>query len=149
MLLFGIQILTNMLNVMGQKKESSYNKLTAKEQAVILRKGTEQAFTGALLNNKIEGVYVCKQCDQPLFLSKDKFESSCGWPSFDDEIKNSIIRIPDLGRTEIVCSNCKAHLGHVFHNEGFTNKNTRHCVNSISMKFIPRDKIFNKNEIPK
>lgn len=141
-----VLIFVNMFNVMGQKKKEDYNKLSAAEQAIIINKGTERAFTGELLKNKLEGVYVCRQCDQPLFLSADKFESSCGWPSFDDEIKNSIIRVPDFGRTEIVCSNCKAHLGHVFNNEGFTTKNTRHCVNSVSMKFISKDKIMDNKD---
>lgn len=116
---------------------TKYNRLTEEEQRVILHKGTERPFTGSLLDNKAEGVYVCKQCETPLYRSEHKFNSMCGWPSFDDEIEGAVERVPDADgrRTEIVCTNCKGHLGHVFLGEGFTVKNTRHCVNSVSMKF--------------
>lgn len=126
---------------MAQKKE--YNTLTDKEQDVILHKGTEMPFTGKYDKNTSEGTYICKNCNAPLYMSSDKFDSSCGWPSFDDEIKNAVKKIPDADgrRTEIVCNNCKGHLGHVFYGEGFTNKSTRHCVNSISMVFIANDSI--------
>ncbi len=118
---------------------TKYNKLTPEEEYIIVHKGTEHPFTGALLDNKAAGTYTCKRCDAALYRSADKFESHCGWPSFDDEIKGAVLRVPDADgrRTEIVCAACRGHLGHVFEGEGFTAKNTRHCVNSLSMNFVP------------
>ncbi len=113
------------------------NPLTENEAAVILHKGTERAFSGELYKHKESGVYHCKQCDAPLYNSTSKFESGTGWPSFDDAIEGSVKRIKDADgrRMEIVCANCGGHLGHVFYGEGFTPKNTRYCVNSLSLKF--------------
>jgi methionine-R-sulfoxide reductase len=112
--------------------------LTPEEERVIVYKGTERPFTGKFNDFYEKGTYVCKRCRAPLYDSEDKFKSSCGWPSFDDEIKGAVKRIPDSDgqRTEIVCAACNAHLGHVFLGEGFTSKNARHCVNSVSMDFI-------------
>ena len=118
-------------------EKENWNKLTEDEQRVILRKGTEMPFSGEYNSVKEQGVFVCRQCESPLYSSTDKFDSGCGWPSFDDEIKGSVKRILDADgrRVEIVCANCSGHLGHVFEGERFTSKNTRHCVNSISLKF--------------
>lgn len=128
--------------VYSQKDTMEFNKLTIEEERVIIHKGTETPYTGEYVNNKEPGVYTCKKCDAILYKSDSKFDSHCGWPSFDDEVKGAVKRILDAdgSRTEIVCANCGAHLGHVFIGEGFTDKNTRHCVNSISLKFVPENK---------
>jgi len=123
-------------------EEQKYRKLTKEEEEVIINKGTEVPFTGKYFAFWERGTYICKRCGAPLYRSETKFEAGCGWPSFDDEIPGAVKRIPDADgvRTEIQCAKCGAHLGHVFVREGFTKKNTRHCVNSISMDFIPESK---------
>ena len=123
-------------------KKPNNKQLTPEEEQVIDHKGTEIPFTGKYNNFWGLGTYVCKRCGTRLYRSENKFEANCGWPSFDDEILDAVKRLPDPDgvRTEIQCVNCGAHLGHVFTSEHFTEKNTRHCVNSMSMEFIPDKK---------
>jgi len=131
---------------MAQQKEikssNYFGDLTLEERAIIVQKGTERPWSGIYLTNTDKGVYVCKACNNPLFNSDSKFKSNCGWPSFDDEIDKAIIRKLDyslgMKRIEICCSNCNGHLGHIFEGEGLTDKNIRHCVNSLSILFIPK-----------
>ncbi len=123
-------------------KYGRYNPLNQLESWVLLNKGTQPAGPGGYTNTKKEGTYICRRCNATLYTSDDKFKSHCGWPSFDDEIEGAVFQQRDRDgiRTEILCKNCGAHLGHVFLGERLTEKNTRHCVNSVSMKFIPKGK---------
>lgn len=117
----------------------TFNKLTEEEEKIIVGKGTEAPFSGEYDNSYKNGTYICRRCNSPLFSSKSKFDAGCGWPAFDENFPNAVLRIPDSDevRTEIQCSNCHGHLGHVFFNEHMTEKDTRHCVNSLSIRFIP------------
>jgi peptide-methionine (R)-S-oxide reductase len=119
----------------------SYNKLTSQEEDIIEGKGTEAPFSGEYDQFFEDGTFICRKCNAPLFSSESKFDAKCGWPSFDEEYPNSLKRLPDPDgkRVEIQCANCGAHLGHEFKGENMTEKNTRHCVNSLSIKFIPKN----------
>jgi methionine-R-sulfoxide reductase len=119
--------------------ETKYNELTPEERYVIEHKATERPFSGEYDDFYEAGTYICRRCNAPLYRSDDKFDARCGWPAFDDEIPGAVKRLPDADgmRIEIECANCGAHLGHVFQGERLTAKDTRHCVNSLSMKFVP------------
>ena len=116
-----------------------YNELNPEETRIIVNKGTEAPGSGALNDHYETGTYICRQCNAALYESTSKFKSGCGWPSFDDELEGAVKRVPDADgrRTEIVCNACGGHLGHVFEGENMTEKNTRHCVNSVSIQFVP------------
>ena len=118
--------------------KTTFNELSPVEKFIIEQKGTEPPFTGEYDSFFETGTYQCRRCNAPLYRSNDKFEAHCGWPAFDKEIENSVNRLPDPDgfRTEVECSNCGGHLGHVFYGEGFTPTNSRHCINSISLSFI-------------
>ena len=118
----------------------TYNQLISEEKRIIEDKGTEAAFTGEYDNFYEDGTFICRRCNEPLFSAKAKFDAGCGWPAFDDNFPEAVRRVPDPDgqRTEIECANCGGHLGHVFEGEQMTEKDTRHCVNSLSIKFIPQ-----------
>ena len=116
----------------------SYNPLTAEEKYIIEHKGTERPFTGEYDDFYESGSYICRKCNAELYRSADKFDAHCGWPAFDKEVPGAVKHLPDPDghRIEVECANCGGHLGHVFMGEGFTPTNARHCINSISMKFV-------------
>lgn len=138
--------LSQEMNMSEESEPSSYNELNEFEKSVILKKGTQQKWVGEYTETADPGTYICRQCNAALYNSDHKFQSNCGWPAFDDEVSGAVQRHPDADgmRVEIVCANCQGHLGHVFEGERETEKNIRHCVNSVSMIFIPEGE-----ELPK
>jgi methionine-R-sulfoxide reductase len=139
---FSTRKTNSLMRIFMTQNQAPEEKLTKDEESVIVHKATEAPFTGKYFALWEKGTYVCKRCGTPLYRSENKFEANCGWPSFDEEIHGAVVKRPDPdgARTEISCAKCGAHLGHVFVGEGFTKKYTRHCVNSISMEFIPDKK---------
>ncbi len=134
---FSLYAIAQSKNTEQELTEYNMPKLNELETHVILNKGTERPFSGIYNDHKEDGIYICRQCGQPLYRSEDKFDSGTGWPSFDDEIKPNVERVRELFGVEVVCANCGGHLGHVFEGEKFTEKNTRHCINSVSLSFVP------------
>jgi methionine-R-sulfoxide reductase len=140
---------TTQIKTTDKADTMKYNALTQQEERVLVYKATDRPYTGDYYNKKDAGIYICRRCNNPLYRSEDKFDSHCGWPSFDDEIEGAVKRVADADgyRTEIICMNCGGHLGHVFLGEGFTEKETRHCVNTSSLRFVPQSELSTLPEV--